>query len=205
MSSLFLCILALVFICLLWREACRHFNFPWPAFLAWVLENPYMKKFANPHQIVKHTAVEPGMQVADIGCGAGRLTIPIANKVGDSGQVHAIDIQNSMLRKAMKKAAILNKTNIRFIHGDAAAHLTPSDQFDRVFLVTVLGEVPDRLKLLQQIKNSMKPGAVLSITEVLPDPCYQFRRRTDELCAIAGFKKLQLYGNFLSYTATYSF
>jgi cyclopropane fatty-acyl-phospholipid synthase-like methyltransferase len=43
--------------------------------------------------IVDRLDLQPGMAVLDVGCGPGRLTIPIARQVGQQGEVVAMDIQ----------------------------------------------------------------------------------------------------------------
>lgn len=39
--------------------------------------------------------------------------------------------------------------------------------------MTVLGEVPDRDAGMRALHTALKPGGVLSVTEVIPDPHYQ--------------------------------
>jgi hypothetical protein len=46
----------------------------------------------------------------------------------------------------------------------------------------------------------LRPGGVLSITEVLPDPHYQRVARVRSLAAEAGFRELALFPGWLSYT-----
>ena len=59
-----------------------------------------------------------------------------------------------------------------------------ANNFDRALLVTVLGEIPDRDAALRAIFDALKPGGILSITEILRDPHYQ--RRTTVLRLAAG-------------------
>jgi len=40
-------------------------------------------------------------------------------------------------------------------------------------LVTVLGEVPDREAALREIFDALKPGGILSVTEIIFDPHFQ--------------------------------
>ena len=70
-----------------------------------------------------------------------------------------------------------------------AGHLE-RDAFDRAFLVTVLGEVPEPERALREIYESLKPGGILSVTEVLPDPDYLPRGRLRRLVEGAGFRQV---------------
>ena len=77
----------------------------------------------------------------------------------------------------------------------------PAGEFDVAFLVTVLGEVPDRLATLREIHGALRVGGVLSITEVLPDPHYQPIGRVRGLVQTAGFRGVsELFSGPLSYT-----
>lgn len=98
-----LVLLPLIFF--VWRLASRRHTLPCPAWLRWLVEldNPFTQT-NRARVIIDHLDLQPGMKVLDVGCGPGRLTIPLAQKVGPQGQVVAIDIQPGMLRRAQEKA-----------------------------------------------------------------------------------------------------
>jgi len=75
--------------------------------------------------------------------------------------------------------------------------------FDLVFLCTVLGEIPDRAAALAQCHRGLKPGGVLSITEVAGDPHYQFQSVARRLAETAGFEFQSINGGWWFYTATF--
>ena len=90
---------------------------PCPVWLRWLVEldNPFTRT-NRAHVIIEHLGVAPGMYVLDVGCGPGRLAIPLARAVGESGCVVAIDVQAGMLERAREKAEAAQLTNIRFVH-----------------------------------------------------------------------------------------
>src|SRR5262249_48157085 len=110
------------------------------------------------------------MAVLDAGCGPGRVAIPIARQVGPRGEVVAMDIQAGMLQRAREKAAAANLANIRFLEGGLGEGKLGRNRFDRSVLVTVLGEIPDREAALREIFDALKPGGMLSVTEIIFDP-----------------------------------
>ncbi|HMC08996.1 MAG TPA: hypothetical protein VKL22_06735 [Actinomycetota bacterium] len=61
---------------------------PFPARRARVLDNPIARRQAG--RIVELLDLVPGMRVLDVGAGIGRLSIPIAVKVGPEGEVVAL-------------------------------------------------------------------------------------------------------------------
>ena len=90
---------------LVWRWASRGHSLPCPAWLRWLVElnSPFLRS-NRASVIVEHLGLQPGMRVLDVGCGPGRLTVPMAEKVGPHGEVVAIDIQPRMLARAREKA-----------------------------------------------------------------------------------------------------
>jgi len=67
-------------------------------------------------------------------------------------------------------------------------------------LVTVLGEIPDKVAALRDLHRSLRPGGVLSVTEVLPDPHYQTVARVREPAAEGGFDESQVVRGWFSFT-----
>ena len=70
-------------------------------------------------------------------------------------------------------------------------------------LCEVLGEMPDRAAVLAQCFRALKPGGVLSVTELLGDPHYQFRSTLKRLAANAGFRLQSIQGGLWLYTANF--
>ncbi len=92
-------------------------RFPCPAWLRWLVEldNP-LTRTNRAAVIIEHLDLEPGMVVLDFGCGPGRVTLPLARQVGETGEVVAVDIQAGMLDRARNKARAAALTNISFVH-----------------------------------------------------------------------------------------
>jgi len=152
-------------------------------------------------------ARQPGTEPAtflDVGAGPGRVSIPAAERVGASGAVVAIDVQQAMLERVRLKAAEHGLRNVRTICGAVedlanSPELRPAS-FDRALLVTVLGEIPDRERAMRVIHAALRPGGVLSATEFLPDPHFQTRETVKRLGEAAGFQLDRKYGWPVAFT-----
>jgi ubiquinone/menaquinone biosynthesis C-methylase UbiE len=190
-----------ILVAVLWRFASRRHSLPCPVWLRWLVEfdNPFLKIYQS-DIIIEHLDLQPGMKVLDIGCGPGRLTIPVARRVGQQGEVVAIDIQPGMLRRAQDKAKAANLTNIRFLQTGVGEGKLEHGQSDRALLVTVLGEIPDRQSAMKEIFDALKPGGILSVTEIILDPHYQRRATVVRLASAVGFREKTFFGNRFAFT-----
>ena len=184
-----------------WRVLARRAALPCPTACLWLLENRMMERVAGAELLLRRAGVRSGMTVLDAGCGPGRLTIPLASRVGPTGQVLAVDLQPAMLERLQARLEAQSIRNVRTQRAALGAGTLPRDSFDRAFLVTVLGEIPDRLSALREILTALKPGGILSLTEVFPDPHYQSRRTVRRLAEAAGFRVVEVLGSWRAFTA----
>jgi predicted methyltransferase len=67
-------------------------------------------------------------------------------------------------------------------------------------LVTVLGEIPDRLAALRDLYAALKPGGILLVKEVIGDPHYQTMPKVKDLAQQAGFRLGATDGSWLGFT-----
>lgn len=195
-----LAIAAIGLVTTLWRLASRRQSLPCPVWLRWLVEldNPFTKTNRAAF-IVETLDLSKGMTVLDAGCGPGRLTVPLARGVGPAGHVVAVDIQPGMLDRAKAKTQAAGYTNVEFVAAALGDGKLPVSQFDRVVLVTVLGEIPNRAAAFAEFFCALKPGGILAIVEVIFDPHFQSRKTVTRLAVSAGFHERASFGHRLAY------
>jgi len=185
---------------IIWRFASGRRSLPCPAWLRWFVEldNPFTKT-NRAATIIEHLDLESDMVVLDFGCGPGRVAVPLAERVRN-GEVVAVDIQDGMLQRAREKARNANVTNIRFVQAGAGDGKLERNHFDRAVLVTVLGEIPDQKAALKEVFDALKPGGILSVTEIIFDPHFQSRNKIARLADAVGFRENRFFGNRIAFT-----
>lgn len=121
-----------------------------------------------------------GRRVLEIGPGTGYYTLPVAEWLGPDGRLDIFDLQQEMLDHTLRRAAEHGLTNIEATQGDARALPYPDASFDAAFLVTVLGEIPDQVQALRELRRVLKPGGRLVVGELWGDPHVVPARRLRE-------------------------
>jgi ubiquinone/menaquinone biosynthesis C-methylase UbiE len=191
---------AMALVAVVWRLASRRQSLPCPVWLRWLVEidNPFTRTNRAAF-IVETLALSPGLTVLDAGCGPGRLTVPLARRVGAEGHVVALDIQQGMLARAKTKVEAAGLKNVEFIAAGLGEHKLPEKRFDRAVLVTVLGEIPDQAAAFAELFDALKPGGLLAVVEVIFDPHFQTRGTVTRLAASGGFREQAFFGHSLAY------
>lgn len=135
---------------------------PW--WLCWSFDNVFRNIFQNPYKILSPFICE-GYTVADVGCGMGYFSIPIAHIVGQNGKVIAIDLQehmlNGLLNRARKKGM---SERITTCHAEPDSILY-KDKVDFALAFWMVHEVADRKKLFKQICSILKKNSKLLFAE----------------------------------------
>ena len=110
-----------------------------------------MEAVAGASVLVERMDLKPGMRVLDVGCGPGRLTIPLAKHVGPTARVTAFDIQERMLQALARLVGRLD--NIEIVRGRAGE----GDMKRRTSLIVPsghgAGEIPKKDKALRNLPS----------------------------------------------------
>lgn len=124
--------------------------------------------FSNPESNIKALGVHDGMIVADLGAGTGAYTLPLAERVGQSGHVYAVEVQKEFLTTIKNSVAERKLKNVEIIWGDierAGGTKIRDALADLVVAVNVLFQAEDRKGLIREAKRILKEGGKLLLID----------------------------------------
>ena len=157
---------------------------------------------ASPRSVVDAFGLAAGGRVLEIGPGTGYYSIEAARRIG-RGQLICLEIQREMALAVRQRLAAARRSSACVLQGDARAIPVRSGSVDHVFLVAVLGEIPNRREALAEIRRVLRSGGRLSVSEQLPDPDFITPRALRCELRAAGFVEQITRGRFW-YTSTWS-
>ncbi|HWE51064.1 MAG TPA: methyltransferase domain-containing protein [Bryobacteraceae bacterium] len=129
------------------------------------LTRPEREAEEHPDQALDAIGIEKGSTVADIGAGVGYYSWRLAQRVGPQGLVYGEDIQPEMLTKFRQNMADRKITNARPVLGAYDDPKLPKEALDLAIMVDVYHEFSEPEKMLQHLRESMKPGGRLVLLE----------------------------------------
>ena len=181
---------------------------PMPSRLAPVLTTTLRSwLFGTPERVLDRAGVTPGMRVLEVGPGPGVYTVPLARRVassGEDGSVTCLEIQQEMITMLRERLRAAGIQNAQVVQGDGRQMPLPDDSFDLVFLVDVVGEVPDKPAFFRECARVLKPGGTLAVTEQINDPDFRLPSTVRKLATDAGLREEGLEGlPWYTYTARY--
>jgi ubiquinone/menaquinone biosynthesis C-methylase UbiE len=119
----------------------------------------------NPDLALRLLRIRKGATVADIGAGSGYFTIRMAKIVGPEGKVYASDIQPGMLNLLQQNVAKAKLANVVPVLGAADDPKLPADSVDLAIMVDVYHEFSEPQRMLQRIREALKPDGRLVLLE----------------------------------------
>jgi ubiquinone/menaquinone biosynthesis C-methylase UbiE len=144
--------------------------------------------------------VRPGDRVLEIGPGTGLQALHIASQLGPSGRLDIVDIQQAMLDCVMRRADAKGIGGIVPTRADARELPFADASFDAAYLVCTLGEIPDPLAVLSEVRRVLKPMGNLVVGEFV-DPHYVSLVTLKRYASERGFEIATCKGPRLAYLA----
>lgn len=163
------------------------------------LLHPLRKLILSPRKLVQRLDLQKDSKVLELGPGPGYFSLEVARHV-PAGKLVLADVQQEMLDMAKQRLDKCGIANVEYKKANAASLPFDSETFDVVFLVAVLGEIPDKRQCLREIHRVLRPGGLLSNTEQPGDPDFIPMSEIRTLVEKEGFRFKRAYGRGRNYT-----
>ncbi|MFI0206920.1 MULTISPECIES: class I SAM-dependent methyltransferase [Streptomyces] len=162
-------------------------------------------------QFLTQAGIRPGMHVLDVGCGTGDVTLLVADIVGESGSVTALDKSPAAISATKARTQNLNvpvhvvNCNLDDVHGEMGARATYDAVVGRFFLAYV----KDGGATLRSLASRLAPGGLVLMIEAdlrrartvpegsLYGRCIDLMANTFEQMGHASESGAALYGAFI--------
>jgi arsenite methyltransferase len=127
-------------------------------------QEPDRYTWQYPEKVIKALELESGTKVADLGSGTGYFTFRLAEAVGSSGKVYAIDIDADMNAIIDKQAVAKQVENVGTILAVGHDPLIP-EKVDLVFSVNAYHHLKDRAAYFRNVARYLKTGGRVAIID----------------------------------------
>jgi ubiquinone/menaquinone biosynthesis C-methylase UbiE len=125
---------------------------------------PIRNIFMPPDKMLAEVEIKPGSHVLDFGCGPGVFTTIIAEKIGPSGIVYALDINPLAVSMVESKALRKNLGNVRTIHSNCYTSLL-DNCLDHVIFFDVFHDLDNHQEVLRELHRILKPGGIMYFSD----------------------------------------
>jgi ubiquinone/menaquinone biosynthesis C-methylase UbiE len=161
------------------------------------LDDPQRLFFENPDVILSEAGVKPGQVVADIGCGTGFFTIPLAKYVWKTGKVFALDTSPTMIRELRKRTKHLKQ--VKPIYTKENRFPLEKGSIDFILLVNMVHELEDWKLFFKEVRRVLKRGGRVCIVDFKkkkmdfgpPFEARLTRDRLKEMLRMSGFNRMK--------------
>jgi SAM-dependent methyltransferase len=116
-------------------------------------------------RVLLRAGLQPGMRVADLGCGVGATTRMIAEMVGPSGHVTGLDMSAAQLEQARDLCKASGLNNADFVEASAIDTGPPRASFDIIYCRFLLLHLVDPPACLREMFALLKPGGTVVIED----------------------------------------
>lgn len=125
---------------------------------------PIRNMFMPPDKMLDEVEIKPGSHVLDFGCGPGVFTTKIAENIGSSGIVYALDINPLAVSMVERKARKKNLENVRTIRSNCSTTLL-DNCLDHVICFDVFHCLNNHQEVLGELHRVLKPEGIMYFSD----------------------------------------
>jgi SAM-dependent methyltransferase len=130
-----------------------------------IFEDPERDKKLQIERVMDVLGIREGTAVADIGAGSGWFTVRAARRAGAVAPVYAVEINPDYLKHISERSAREKLPNVKTVLGKEDDPALPERSVDAVLVLKTYHEFARPVRLLRNLKRSLRPGARLGIID----------------------------------------
>jgi SAM-dependent methyltransferase len=115
------------------------------------------------------------MQCLDVGCGSGDVSLELFRRVGASGRVLGVDLDEVKLELARATADTCGARAVEFRKADVLA-LPGQAEFDLIYVRFVLTHLTDPGAALTRLRELLRPNGILALEDIDVSGCFTHPR-----------------------------
>jgi len=120
----------------------------------------------DPPRFLNRFNIQPGASVLDLGSGPGFWTFPLAEKVGASGAVWALDVSQEMLDELAKHNP---PKQVRLLQSELPKIKLPDSSLDWIWTAFVFHEVTPSQELAKEMFRVARTEGIVAVLDWRPD------------------------------------
>ena len=129
--------------------------------LSWTLRDLWQK----PETIIESLAIQPGDHVADLGAGKGYFTFRLADAVGPTGKVYAVDVNQDRLESLARRAKEQGYANVEVVLGKYNDPLLPQSGVDLIFICNTYHHLENQVDYFKSVVRYLRPNGHIAVVE----------------------------------------
>jgi SAM-dependent methyltransferase len=142
----------------------------WKNGYVWILERDERAEYQQLPRIMETLGLQKGERVADIGCGTGYFTIPVARAVGPEGKVLAIDASQEMLDYLERRITAEQLENVELKKVGRDDPELPDGGIELILMVDTYHYIKERTEYGKKLLAGLAPGGRLVVIDFRPKP-----------------------------------
>ena len=123
---------------------------------------------SQPDRVVECLKLKPGDKVADLGAGGGYFTVKLANQVGPTGTVYAVEIEQAYLDFIQQVLDERGISNVELVLATPEKSNLPSGAVDLVFVRNVFHHIGDPATYFSNLRAALGPNGRVAVIDYTP-------------------------------------
>jgi len=130
-----------------------------------IFEDPERENNLQINRVMDILKITERKTVADIGAGSGWFTVRAAKRIGDKGQIFAVEINQDYINHINDRAKKENLANIKTVLGKADDPLLPKNSVDAVLILKTYHEIAEPIQFMKNLRKALRKDALVGIID----------------------------------------